>query len=252
MLRSMKAILGYELIAQESSVGSCKDFLFDDREWVIRYMLADTGKWLPGRKVLISPIALEKPDWTTWRIEINLTQDQIESAPPLAEDEPVSKQFEVDYYAHYGWPHYWVGPGPWGASAVPTDLRTAERMLGQKDDDERGDPNLRSSSEILGYHIAAADTDIGHVEDLIVDDEEWVIRYVVVDTRNWLPGRHVLVAPIWFSEITWAQRKLFTDLTADEIKRSPEYDPASPVNREYETELYDFYGRPVYWNDSSS
>jgi len=249
MLRSVKEILGYELAVQDGSIGRCDDFLFDDRDWVVRYMVADTGKWLPGQRVLISPIALDEPDWDTRRLRVGLTRERIEQAPPLAEDEPVSKQFEIDYYAHYGWPYYWVGPGTWGPYAVPADLRVAERIREREEEEERGDPHLRSSKEIRGYHVAAADRDIGHVEDLIVDDREWVIRYLVIDTRNWLPGRHVLITPVWFTGIVWSQRRIHTDLSAEEIENSPEYDPSAPVNREYERRLYDFYGRPVYWEE---
>jgi len=247
MLRSVRNILGYELLAHDGAFGRCSDFLFDDRDWVIRYMVADTGKWLPGRRVLISPIALEEADWDTKQLEIDLTKDQIESAPPLAKDEPVSQQFEMDYYAHYGWPYYWAGAGAWGPFALPTDLRRAKSAPESGASSGRGDPHLRSSREVQGYSIAASDRDIGHVEDLIVDDREWIIRYVVVDTRNWLPGRQVLIAPIWFSSIVWSQRKLETDLSAEVVKDSPEYDPSAPVNRKYERRLYDFYGRPVYW-----
>ncbi len=248
MLRSVKEIIGYDLEAKDGSIGRCHDFLYDDRDWVVRYLVADTGKWLPGRRVLVSPIALEKPDWDLRKLELDLTTDQVENAPSLSEDEPVSKQFEIDYYAYYGWPYYWVGPGIWGPYAVPRDLRRAEdKKAAETKEGGAGDPHLRSSREVTGYHVAAADRDIGHVDDMIVDDTEWVIRYVVVDTRNWLPGRHVLVAPMWFTGIVWSQRKVHTDLTAEEIENSPEFDPSAPINREYERQLYDYYGRPIYW-----
>lgn len=250
MLRSLKSILGYELFAQDGPVGRCNDFLFDDEDWVVRYMVADTGKWLPGRKVLVSPIALQEPDWNTRRLKINLTREQVESSPPLSDDEPVSKQFEDNYYTHYGWSHYWGGPSLWGSSAIPAELRSLKQSSGHQQV-ERGDPNLRSFREVRGYHIAATDHEIGHIEDLIVADQDWSIRYVVVNTRNWLPGRDVLVAPMWFRKTDWAQQKLHTDLSSEEIKDSPEYNVGSPINREYETRLYDYYGRPVYWEKTS-
>lgn len=109
------------------------------------------------------------------------------------------------------------------------------------------DPHLRSAREVIGYHIQAKNGDIGHVEDFIVDDEAWAIRYMVVDTQNWLPGKKVLVAPVWIESIHWAEAKVRVTLTRAKIKKSPEFDPAAPVNREYEDRLYDFYGRPKYW-----
>jgi hypothetical protein len=110
------------------------------------------------------------------------------------------------------------------------------------------DPHLRSTKEVIGYHIQAVDGEIGHVEDLIVDDEEWFLRYLVVDTRNWLPGKAVLVAPGWAKRVDWVKRKVHVDLPQEAIRDSPEFDPSRPVNREYEVRLYDYYGRPHYWS----
>ncbi len=247
MLRSAKEIIGYELAATDGTFGRCKDFLFDDRQWGIRYMVADTGTWLPGRRVLISPISLEEPDWDARRLKVALTREQIENSPSLSEDEPVSKQFEIDYYGYYEWPFYWVGPGVWGPYALPRDLRHEIEGSEEPGSGRAEDPHLRSTREVTGYRVAAADREIGHIDDLIVSDEEWIVRYIVVDTRNWLPGRRVLVDPGWFTGIEWPQGKAHTDLTADEIENSPEFDPSAPINREYERKLYDYYGRPVYW-----
>jgi hypothetical protein len=113
---------------------------------------------------------------------------------------------------------------------------------------EEGDPHLRSVGEVAGYHIEASDGEIGHIEDFIFDDETWKIRYVVVDTKNWLPGRKVLVSPLWVEDVSWRKRRVRVDLTQEEIKSSPEYDPTAPVNRQYEERLYDYYGRPRYWD----
>jgi uncharacterized protein YrrD len=110
-----------------------------------------------------------------------------------------------------------------------------------------GDPHLRSTREVIGYYIEASDGDIGHVEDFIIDVEAWMIRYMVVNTRNWLPGKNVLVAPEWITAMSWGESKVMVDLTRDSIKSSPEFDPSAPVNRVYEEQLYDFYGRPKYW-----
>jgi hypothetical protein len=118
----------------------------------------------------------------------------------------------------------------------------------QEEKEERhSDPHLRSTREVIGYHIQARDGEIGHVDDLIVDDELWYLRYLVIDTRNWLPGRKVLVAPAWAEQVSWIERKVYIDLKRETIKNSPEFDPSMPVNREYEVQLYDYYGRPRYW-----
>ena len=104
-----------------------------------------------------------------------------------------------------------------------------------------------STKEVSGYHIHAFDGSIGHVDDFIVDDESWVIRFLVVDTKNWLPGRKVLIAPLWVDAIDWESRQVRVDMTMEAVKNAPEFDPEAPINREYEERLYDYHGRPKYW-----
>ena len=248
MLRSLKDIMNYVLEAKDGDIGRCKDFLFDDQYWAIRYMVADTGKWLPGRKVLLSPIALEEPDAITQRFPVKLTCQQIEESPPLDEHAPVSRQYEMNWLDYYGWAYYWSGAHLWGPAPYPSALYTPklrEELVEEKPQPEES--HLRSVKEVKGYRIEASDGEIGHVDDFIVDDQSWSIRYLVLDTRNWLPGRRVLVAPEWVKSVHWADGRVEVDLTQEAIKNSPEYDPAAPVNREYEVRLYNYYGQPAYW-----
>ena len=248
MLKSVKEIMGYVLQAQDGDIGRCNDFLFDDLVWTIRYMVADTGKWLPGRKVLISPISLGETDWGSKLFQVHLGKQQIEDAPELDEHAPVSRQYEIKYHEYFGWPSYWGGVEAWGVHAYPGPLAAEKKKEFVENDPENGDSHVRSVKEVTGYRIQAIDGDMGHVEDFIVDDQSWTIRYVVVDTRNWLPGgRKVLISPAWIKSIDWPQSKMTIDLSTEQIKESPEYDPYAPVNREYEARLYDFYGRPKYW-----
>jgi hypothetical protein len=81
-----------------------------------------------------------------------------------------------------------------------------------------------------------------------VEDKKWAIRYMVVNTQNWLPEKKVLVAPQWAKSISWEKSKIYMNHSKEEIKKSPEYNPSSPVNREYEEVLHDYYGRPKYWD----
>ncbi len=247
MLRSVKDIHNYVLQAEDGEIGRCKDFLFDDRFWAIRYMVADTGKWLPGLKVLVSPISLEKPDWAIRLLPVRLTKKQIKEAPELDEDAPVSRQHEIRWAQYYNWPYYWNGGHTWGAVANPGALYDKALIENKRTEVDSGDDHLRSVDEVTGYHIHAIDDEVGHVEDFIVDDETWIIQYMVVDTRNWLPGKKVLVPPAWMNSVDWAEKKVTVDLTKKQVKDSPEYDPSTPMIREYETQLYDFYARPKYW-----
>lgn len=251
MLRSMKEIEGYTLETTDGEIGRCKDFLFNDRQWVLRYMVADTGKWLPGRKVLISPISLGVPDWRSRRFPVALTKDQIKGAPGIHSDEPVSRQYEAELFAHLGYLPYWGGSNVWGSSTFPRHLRSLEAADASGVAvavETKGNPDLRSLNEVTGYRIHARDDEVGHVEDLIVDDDQWIIRYLVVDTRNWLSGRKVIIPPHWVARFDWKEKAAHVDLTREQIKHSPEYESGAPVNRTYETRLYDYYGRPVYWD----
>jgi hypothetical protein len=248
MLKSVKEITGYVLNTEDGKIGRSKDFLFDDELWIIRYMVADTGKWLPGKKVLISPISLGETDWSLKLFQVHLKRQQIEEAPPLDEHAPVSRQYEIEYHEYFGYPPYWVGTEAWGVHGYPIPLAAEKKKEFVEHKQKDNDPHLRSTKEVTGYHIEATDDDMGHVEDFIINDKSWTIRYVVVDTRNWLPGgRKVLISPAWIESIDWPQNKMKVDLSTEQIKESPEYDPYAPVNKEYETRLYDFYGRPKYW-----
>lgn len=248
MLHSLKEIRDYVLQAEDGEIGRSKDFLFDDRFWAIRYMVADTGKWMVGRKVLVSPISLGEPDRASNLIQVRMTKKRIEEAPGLDEDAPVSRQHEKLWHQYYGWSGYWGGVNTWGAVAYARALDDKKIQENETTEVDSGDDHLRSFNEVIGYHIQARDNEIGHVEDFVVEDETWTIRYMVVDTSNWLSGRKVLVTPTWIDSVDWAQSKVSVDLTREQVKNSPEYDPAAPVNRIYEARLYDFYGRPKYWD----
>lgn len=167
---------------------------------------------------------------------------------------PVSRQYEIDYHQYYAMPFYWVGQELWGAYPDPTGVvhPVPSQPVPEVEEIEVEEGHLRSVNEVADYHIAAVDGDavdgdVGHVEDFLVDDITWALRYLVVDTRNWLPDRKVLVSPQWLESVSWVDEKVYVDLETDAIKNSPEFDPSQPVNRQYEIELYDYYSRPHYW-----
>jgi hypothetical protein len=243
MLRAIGPITGCELLASDGLIGRCRDFLFEDTDWHIRWMVAATGKWLPGRKVLITPVALGQPDWERRRLPVRLARTQIEEAPPLESDAPVSRRWERAWFAHFGFPHYWEGLGAWGLGAqIGPD---GDEGLDREGIDEDSGTHLRSCDEVRGYHVEAADGPIGHVDEFIVDDEQWVIRTLVVRTRNLLPGSKVLVPAAVFTDVDWAQRIVTTGLTRADIEESPPYRPDAPVNRERDEHAYDYLGRMV-------
>ena len=250
MLRSLKNLERYEVRATDGTIGTVVDFLLEEGSWTIRYLVVDTGGFIDRRRVLISPISFRDADWSTHRFHVALTMDRVKRSPDIDADKPVSRQHERDYYGYYGYPYYWGYSGLWGAGAVPGTLAFGGdpiKGLAARDDEPGGDPRLRSANELRGYHVRGNDDAVGHVDDFIVDDETWELRYLVIDTKNWWIGKKVLVAPRWANRISWVDREVHVDMSREAIKRSPEWDPAAPINREYEARLYDYYGRPVYW-----
>jgi hypothetical protein len=248
MLRSLKDLERYTVSATDGDIGKVVGFLFDDEHWAIRYLVAETGGFFDEHRVLLSPISLRRADWSTRRFHVALTRDKVKQSPGIDVDKPVSRQHERDYYRYYGYPYYWGYSDLWGTGAYP-GLLASGRWSDARNEraDEASDVHLRSASEVRGYHIQGSDENIGHVEDFIVDDETWQVRYLVIDTSNWWFGRKVLVAPHWATRISWEERKVHIDLSRQAIKDSPEWIAGAPVNREYETRLYNYYGRPLYW-----
>jgi uncharacterized protein YrrD len=247
MLNKAKTLTGYKLNSLDGEIGKVTEFYFDDKYWAIRYLVADTGNWLTGRQVLISPHALIAVNKEEQYISIDLTKKQIENSPSLNSDKPVSQQFELSYYGYYGWPTYWNGPFMWGP--YPTIIRNPEIIKESITDKKTWNPHLRSTHNVSGYHIQAQDGEIGHVEDFIIDDETWAIRYLVIDTHNWWPGKKVLISPKWIERISWGESKVFVNLPREIIKLSPEYTEESLITRDYEAELHRHYNRKVYWVD---
>ena len=250
MLRSLKDLEQYAVSATDGDIGHVANFLLDDERWIVRYLVVETGGFFSGRRVLITPISFRQVDWSTRRFHLALTRDKVKNSPSVDVDKPVSRQQELDYFGYYAYPYYWGYPGQWGIGSYPSQLALARQNQAPAEPDPKqsGDVHLRSEKEIRGYHIEGIDAAIGHVDDFIIDDETWEVRYLVVDTRNWWLDKKVLVAPQWTNRISWAEHKVFVDLSRQAIKASPEWIPTAPINREYEARLYDYYGRPVYWD----
>jgi len=235
MLRSLLKLEGARLSASDGDIGVCRDFLFDDAHWVMRYMVGDTGDWLHRHEVLVSPISLGRPDWENAHVPVLLTREQIEHAPALDEDAPVSRQFERHWFDYFGYAYYWTGGDLWGAYAhpqVPVPPPPPVDTMPAAAHPE--DPHLHSVNEVKGYHLHAHDGPGGHVVDFVVDDVDWSIRYLAVETRHGLSRRKVLLSSQWLEGVDWAERELRVDLDIAQIESSPEYETALATQREYE------------------
>ncbi len=259
MLRSLKSIRGFKLAATDGEIGKVREVYFDDHSWTVRYFVVETGGWFTGRDVLITPRSLGPIVEDDETIAVHLTKEQIRHSPPVETEKPVSRQYEEAYYSYYGWEPYWAAPGGTPAFWVPapTAIPPTEPFGRRPSDlprereaeleEQVRNPNLRSSAEVRGYSIHAQDGHIGHLEDYIIDDEEWRVRYLVLDTRNWLPGKQVLVSPEWINMISFLQREVYVNVTKEVIRNAPEYDPDLPVDRALEGKLYEHHGYHAYW-----
>ena len=245
MLRKADTLKGYKLHSLDGEIGEVTEFYFDDRYWTVRYLVANTVKWLPGRPVLISPYALGAVNKEERTISVDLTEKQVKESPPFDSDMPVSLQFEKAYHDYYGWPLYWTGTDSWGSHPYLVRDREQGKQFGGSE--ETWDHNLRSTKKVSGYFIQATDGEIGHVDDFMIDDESWGIRYLVIETRNWWPGKHVLISPKWIERVSWGESKVFINLSLEAIKHSPEYFAESTPTRGYEAELHKHYKRQGYW-----
>ncbi len=247
MLRSLGDLDKYAVSATDGDLGQVDDFLIDDEQWAVRYLVVETGGLLDRRRVLISPISFGRAEWATHRFHLALTLDQISSSPGIDTDKPVSRQHEGEFLGYYGYPSYWGQNALWGMGLYPGLLAGSMPHDAPASSTPVGDAHLRSADELRGYHIHGRDGGVGHVDDFILDDESWAIRFLVIDTSIWWFGKKVLVAPQWAESVSWVDRTIQLDISHADVEKSPEWNPGAPVNRELEHRLYDYYGRPVYW-----
>jgi hypothetical protein len=260
MLRSINDLHRLVVEGIDGSIGRINDLYFDDQAWTIRFLVVETGAWLEGRKVLISPFATHEPDWKRLLLPVSVKREQVRKSPNVDSRRPVSRQHEIEHAAYCGYPYYWGGAGIWGDGMRPRMMLAAcggaESAEAQRQETEfvqaqadahrrRGDdPHLRSTHAMIRYHIHATDGEVGHVDGMIIDDETWTIRYLVVNTSDWWLGHQVLVAPPWITDISWLEATVSVDLSRDAIKRAPAYNHDALPDREQERRMYEHYVRP--------
>ncbi|MEO6994009.1 MAG: PRC-barrel domain-containing protein [Lacunisphaera sp.] len=225
MLQNIKELYGDRLAASDGEIGHVKDFYFDDKSWVVRYAVADTGTWLRERQVLLSPHAFGHVDRDRKIVTIQLTRKQIEDSPSIELHQPVSRQFEQNYYDYYGWPAYWEGGGMWGVAGFPVvDRAPSPKAPLHHGHNQRDDLHLRSTKAVAGYKIQASDGTIGSVRGFIVDDQSWAIGEMVVETGRWYSGKEVLISPAKIQRVSYDESKIFVNLTKSEIERTAKDD----------------------------
>jgi len=228
MIRSLKQLYGNQLGAADGQLGAVKDFYFDDRRWAVRYVVADTGSWLTGRQVLLSPHALGEIYQPGKLLLVNLTRQQIQDSPGLQTHQPVSRQFEESYYQYYGWPNYWVGDGLWGTTGFPTVVNPFPRKeptaIEGGSHSGRAAAHLRSTQAVAGYQIRATDGIAGHVNDFMMDDKSWTIQQLVIQTGHRLTGREIQIPTTLVERISYEESTVFVNLTLAELSNLPTHE----------------------------
>lgn len=248
MLRHSSEIDGYSIGATDGPIGKITDFLFDDTTWLVRWIVVDTGQFMDPQKVLLPTSALSNVNHIARQFAVRLTKAQIEDSPSIETDEPVSRVMETSLYDYYGWSPYWStgfymgGYGYGGGVIAPNGLGFTPRV--REDAAARqanADKHLRSVHEVTGYHIHAEDGQIGHVADFLLEDQDWSIHYLVVDTQDWWAGKKVLISPRSIRSVNWSLKSLMLDVDRQSIKDSPAYDGSQAIDRAYEYQFHGYY-----------
>jgi len=265
MLRTVKDLERYAIHATDGVIGHVRGVYFDDKSWVVRYLVVDTGGWLADRKVLISPLSVVRVNQLDRVLSVSIRRQQVKDSPDIDTNKPISRQHESGYLGYYGYPYYWDGGGFWGVGSFPSLLlNVSERGMAGSDgrsDIERtqamgevgtepgDDAHLRSCEAVTGYRIETSDGHLGHVKGFLVEEATWAIRYLIVTTSDWWLGHDVLIAVRWIEAVSWLDNSVTVALTREAVKSSPVYDLARTLDREHEVIVFKHYKKTGYWTD---
>ncbi len=239
MLIGLRNFFHFRIMAQDGEIGRVAGFHFDDQQWNIRYLVVETGGWL-GRRVLLSPSSVLRSNRTLQTLSLTLDRNQVRDSPSVeAAEIPISRQKEREYHDYYRWPYYWTGAGVFGTpvpfpALMPSVQAEARELI---------DPHLAATDDVAGYKIHASDGSFGSLDDLVVNDRDWRIQYLVIDTRRWLPGKNVLLQPEHVRSVDWDKREIQADLTSEEIKKSPPIAPDEEIDEATDRSIRDYYAR---------
>lgn len=258
MLSSVKSLQDYTIHASDGEIGQVANVLFDDVQWTVRYLIINAGNWLFSRHVVISPVSVTELSGQEQAIKVKLTRQQVELSPSVDTNLPMTRDKEIELADHYEYMPYWGGAGSFGIDPVPNPAlmpaTAAEHSLEQIERKEEAEaPNtvlahLRSGREVFGYNVEAQQSRLGHVSDFLIDNQNWKLRYLLVDTGTLLPGKQLLIATEWVDTVDWAASLIELDLTLEQLEQAPAFDPDQPFERAYEEQLWAHYGRRPYWD----
>jgi hypothetical protein len=244
MLISLDNMRKTRVHVRDDVMGAVREVYFDDQQWVVRYFIVTTSHFRRG-DVLIAPEAVVRVDQQAGRVELNLTRRQVENSPPVDFAKPVSRQKAEEYIAYYGWPYFRSAPAGSG-----TQMLSASGA-GTVDQEEHWNPHLRSLLEVTGYRIQGSDDHVGHLVDLLADEQSWTLRYLVVDPRSWWPSKNVLLLPGSVEGFDWQHREVRVSPSRERIRAAPRWSSETPLSREDESDIHEHYGLPPYWVEAA-
>ncbi len=249
MKHRLKDITGLTIETTDGTKGKIKDFLFDEDKWIVRYIEADFGGFFKDKRILLPINVFIDHLWDSKHISINIAKEDIDKSPSPEDKPTVSREYEKELMKHYGYASYWspgyIPPTHTGLyyPARPMNVPTKE-ISEEKISEEKLDTKLRSFNEVKGYHILATDGHLGHLEDMIVDDADWQMIYVIIDTSNWLPwSKKVILLINWLDEISFETHEVSINVHTDVIKDAPEFNTDKSVEESFEKALLDYYER---------
>jgi hypothetical protein len=250
MFRSLNDLIGYSVRTENGDAGKVNNFYFDDLNWFVRYMIIDTGGLFDANRLFISPVVIEHIDRENQTILLKLTTERIAASPNMSDRQGLTRGDEVAIHEFFNWPAYWeeagvpaveAGLSGWSVTEMMTDVEGKHREAtgGQ----ER---TLRNFTEMAGYRIISRDEgEVARLDDILVNDEDWRIMYMIGKVSGLLPGKNVLLSPAWISQTRYEQEEIAMDLTAETLRNSPEYNSDMPLDKDYEERLYQHYQRKL-------
>ena len=258
MLHTLNNLKNLAIHASDGDIRLTKDFYFDDKHWVIRYLVVETGSWLLSKKILLSPISIKELNQKPQTLTVTISRKQVKNCPDMDSEKPVSRQYELEYMRYYGYSHYCDNTDIWGGYSSPNMMSPGYYSVAPKPDNlgapdnfadvdaalsQDNDHHLRSSNAVTGYKLDVIDGDLGHLHGMLIDTDTWEIRYLIINTSNWWLGHLVLIAPKWIKEVSWPTSKIYVDMTQQQVKDAPTFDPSVPFSLEHEQSMQTHYGR---------
>lgn len=239
MKRNLNEAIGAQVDAEDGSIGKVIDFYLDEHKWTIRYLVIEAGGWLNRHKVLLAPMAFKKFNWESNEFIVDYKKEKVRNSPDIVPDKTISRQYEIELHNYYSWPAYWEANDlSWAPTAFDRKNASGVKVPFYI---PKGDPSLRSIKETTGYNMQANYEKIGHVESFFVDDETWIISYMLGNSKELMSGKKFLISPLWVTEVSWINSEVFVDLTREAIKYCPEFDYSKTISPDYEAKLNNYY-----------